>query len=68
VKSYSINDSKFKETNMNLSKKLYRDIMTGLFFMSGIFSLFTGQFELSTLLFGTASLTRNLDEAKPARA
>ncbi len=53
---------------MNLSKKLYRDAMTGLFFMTGIFSLFTGQFELSTLLFGTASLTRNLDEVNPARA
>lgn len=53
---------------MNISKKMYRDLMVGLFLITGIFSLLTGQFELSTLLFGAAALTRNLDETKLARA
>ncbi|WP_269059633.1 hypothetical protein [Methylomonas sp. LL1] len=42
--------------------------MTGLFFVTGIFSFMSGQFVMSTLLFGTASLTSNLNLAKPARA
>ncbi len=40
---------------------LYRDIATGLFFVVGVFGFMSGEFVLSTLLFGTASLTSNLD-------
>lgn len=45
----------------------YRDITTGLFFVTGILSFLSGQFILSTMLFGTASLTANLQTAKPVR-
>ncbi len=40
---------------------LYRDIATGLLFVVGVFGFMSGEFVLSTLLFGTASLTSNLD-------
>lgn len=53
---------------MNTSKNLYRDIMTGLFFTVGILSFMSGQFVLSTLFFGSASLSSNLEFAKPVRA
>ncbi|WP_197488498.1 MULTISPECIES: hypothetical protein [Methylomonas] len=45
----------------------YRDIATGLFFIGGVLSFVSGQFILSTMLFGTASLTANLRPAKPVR-
>lgn len=45
----------------------YRDISTGLFFVAGILSFVSGQFILSNMLFGTASLTANLQTAKPVR-
>ncbi|MCQ8182597.1 hypothetical protein NP603_15855 [Methylomonas sp. SURF-1] len=51
---------------MNAST-LYRDIATGLFVISGVLSFVSGQFILSTMLFGTASLTANLQAAKPVR-
>jgi len=40
---------------------LYRDIVTGVLFLVGVFGFMSGEFVLSTLLFGTASLTSNLD-------
>jgi hypothetical protein len=40
---------------------LYKDIITGLLFLVGVFGFMSGEFILSTLLFGTASLTSNLD-------
>lgn len=46
---------------------LTTDLITGLFFVAGIFSLVSGQFILSTTLFGTACLTSNIKPAKPAR-
>jgi hypothetical protein len=52
---------------MNTSKNFYRDVMTGLFFVSGVLSFISGQFILSTLLFGAASLASNLNPATPAR-
>jgi len=52
---------------MNASKNLYRDIMTGLFLFSGILSFISGQYIMSTLLFGAASVCSNLNLAIPAR-
>jgi len=52
---------------MNTSKGLYKDVMTGLFFITGVLSFMSGQFIFSTLLFGVASLTSNLNLALPAR-
>jgi len=46
---------------MNKSNNLYRDIMTGFFFMTGVFGFMSGEFVLSTMLFGAASLSSNLD-------
>lgn len=40
---------------------LYRDIVSGLLFVIGVFGFMSGEFVLSTLLFGGASLTSNLD-------
>jgi hypothetical protein len=56
-----------KVETMNTSKNLYKDVMTGLFFVAGILSFISGQFILSTLLFGAASLSSNLAIAMPAR-
>ncbi|MGZ0077421.1 hypothetical protein U737_00505 [Methylomonas sp. LW13] len=52
---------------MNISKNIYRDVMIGLFFVTGVLSFVSGQFILSTLLFGSASLASNLNQATPAR-
>lgn len=46
---------------MNKPINLYKDITTGLLFIIGIFGFMSGEFVLSTLLFGTASLTSNLN-------
>ena len=46
---------------MNKSKNLYRDVFIGLFFMTGVFGFISGEFVMSTLLFGIASLSSNLD-------
>ncbi len=53
---------------MDTSKNLYRDITTGLSFVVGVFCFMSGEFVISTLLFGTASLTSNLDFARTAHA
>ncbi|TCV70673.1 MULTISPECIES: hypothetical protein [Methylomonas] len=50
---------------MNTSKSFYSDMTTGLFFVAGMLSFMSGQFILSTLLFGTASLTSNLNQPTP---
>ncbi|PKD38702.1 hypothetical protein CWO84_20980 [Methylomonas sp. Kb3] len=52
---------------MNKSSNLYKDIVTGLFFATGMFSFLSGQFVLSTLFFGAASLFSNIEVAKPVR-
>ncbi|MDD1622850.1 MAG: hypothetical protein LUQ11_15335 [Methylococcaceae bacterium] len=46
---------------MNTSNNLYRDIATGLFFTTGIFGFMSGEFIISTMLFGAASISSNLD-------
>ncbi|QPK65342.1 hypothetical protein IVG45_10610 [Methylomonas sp. LL1] len=46
---------------MNTSNNLYRDIATGLFFTIGVFGFMSGEFMISTLLFGAASLSSNLN-------
>lgn len=52
---------------MNKSINLYKDVVTGLFFITGIFGFMSGQFVISTMLFGAASLSSNLEFAKPVR-
>ncbi|MDD1620975.1 MAG: hypothetical protein LUQ11_05800 [Methylococcaceae bacterium] len=52
---------------MNKSSNLYRDIVSGLLFVTGVFSFMSGEFVISTLLFGVSSLTSNLEFAKPVR-
>lgn len=47
---------------------LYKDIATGVLFTLGIFGFMSGEFMLSTLLFGSASLTSNLDFKESVRA
>lgn len=50
------------------SHTLYRDVITGLLFIAGILGFVSGQFILSTMLFGMASLASNIQPAKPVRA
>jgi len=52
---------------MNTPKSLYKDVTTGLFFVTGVLSFMSGQFIMSTLLFGVASLASNMNVAMPAR-
>lgn len=49
-------------------KNLKRDIFTGLLFIVGIFGFMSGEFVISTMLFGIASLSSNLDLGVPVRA
>jgi hypothetical protein len=53
---------------MNLSNNLYRDIATGLLLTTGVFGFMSGEFVISTMLFGAASLSSNLDLDKPERS
>ena len=46
---------------MNTSNNLYRDIATGMFFTIGVFGFMSGEFVISTMLFGAASISSNLD-------
>jgi len=46
---------------MNTSKNLYRDIATGLFFTGGVFGFMSGEFIISTMLFGAATISSNID-------
>ncbi|MDD4915665.1 MAG: hypothetical protein PHW13_11595 [Methylococcales bacterium] len=46
---------------MNKSKNLYRDIATGLFFTTGVFGFMSGEFIISTMLFGAATIFSNMD-------
>ena len=47
---------------------LYKDVVTGVLFTVGIFGFMSGEFILSTLLFGSASLTSSLDFRDSVRA
>lgn len=53
---------------MNKSKNFYRDIVIGLSFTIGVFGFMSGEFIISTLLFGFASLISNLDFSSSLRA
>ncbi|QWF71975.1 hypothetical protein KEF85_05840 [Methylomonas paludis] len=46
---------------MKKSNNLYRDIFTGLCFVAGVFGFVSGEFIVSTVLFGLSSLSSNLD-------
>jgi hypothetical protein len=46
---------------------LKRDVLTGLCFLSGVFGFMSGEFVISTMLFGIASLISNLDFGAPIR-
>jgi len=46
---------------MNKSSNLYKDILTGIFFTAGVFGFMSGEFILSTMLFGAATISSNLD-------
>ena len=46
---------------MSKSSNLYKDILTGIFFTTGVFGFMSGEFILSTLLFGAATISSNLD-------
>lgn len=52
---------------MEKTNAFYKDLTTGLFFLAGILSFVSGEFVMSTMLLGTASLTSNLQAAKAAR-
>lgn len=47
------------------TRSLTGDLITGLFFTAGILNFVSGQFILSTTLFGMASLASNIQPAKP---
>jgi hypothetical protein len=49
------------DAKMNTSNNLYRDIATGLLVTIGVFGFMSGEFVISTMLFGAASLSSNLD-------
>ena len=46
---------------MNRKNSLYKDVVTGIFFTTGILGFVSGEFVLSTMFFGAASLFTNLD-------
>lgn len=53
---------------MNTSKHWYRNVMTGLFVVTGISSFLSAQFVASTMLFSMAFLTHTRILAQAARA
>ena len=53
---------------MNKSGNLYRDILTGIFFVVGVFGFMSGEFILSTLLFGASTIASNLDFNRSIKA
>lgn len=46
---------------MNKSSNLYKDILTGIFFTTGVFGFMSGEFIVSTMLFCAATISSNLD-------
>ncbi len=53
---------------MNKSINLYKDICTGIFFTVGVFGYMSGEFILSTMLFGAATISSNLDLSQTFKA
>lgn len=52
---------------MNTPTNLYKDVFVGACFTAGILGFLSGEFIISTLLFGMASLSSNLDFGTPVR-
>jgi hypothetical protein len=46
---------------------LHRDIMVSLLFLTGTFGFMSGEFIISTMLFGFATLSSYLDFGTPCR-
>lgn len=53
---------------MKNSNNFYKDIAVGLFLVMGILGFMSGQFIISTTLFGAASLFSNIDFAGPVKS
>ncbi|MDD2737504.1 MAG: hypothetical protein PHR94_01090 [Methylomonas lenta] len=53
---------------MSKSKNLYKDVLTGIFFIVGVFGFMSGEFILSTLLFCAATIASNLDFSNSFKA
>jgi hypothetical protein len=53
---------------MHKSRNLYRDIVIGLSFVVGVFGFMSGEFIISTLLFGFSSLVSHFDFSPSFRA
>lgn len=49
------------------NSNFYRDIVTGFLLIIGIFIFLSGEFVLSTLFLGMASLTSNLETSSSIR-
>jgi len=45
---------------MKPANNFFRDIVTGIFVTTGLFGFISGEFVLSTMMFGAASLSSNL--------
>ncbi len=46
---------------MNKSKNIYRDMVAGITFITGMFVFMSGEFIISTMLFCVATISSNLD-------
>jgi hypothetical protein len=69
VKSSSLVSTVFSlGAKMNKSNNLYKDVLTGLFFTTGVFGFMSGEFIISTMLFGAATIASNLDFSDSFRA
>jgi hypothetical protein len=53
---------------MNKPINLYKDIFTGISFTVGIFGFMSGEYILSTMLFGAATISSNLDFSNSFKA
>jgi hypothetical protein len=49
---------------MTKSSFLYKDIATGLLFTAGVFGFMSGEFIISTVLFGAATVASHLGLAR----
>lgn len=49
------------------SSNITQDITTAIFFLSGIIGFMSGEFVISTTLFGAASLLSNLNLSTPVK-
>ncbi len=52
---------------MKKSNNFYKDIAVGLFLIIGILEFMSGEFIISTVFFGVASMLSNLNYAEPVQ-